>query len=188
MNSTAPDFRKKLEQSLDLFKQKHPAQASVADKMLHFLRSTPGCFERSHKEGHFTGSAWLVNPAGDKALLTLHRKLGRWMQTGGHADGDSNLLQVALREATEESGIDGISPLDEEIFDIDIHAIPARPATGEAAHLHYDVRYLLCSPHEQFRISDESDALVWWSCNGLEVHHTELDEAVIRMQRRYFGG
>ncbi len=188
MNPPAPDFRVKLEQSLDFFKQEHPAQASVADKMLLFLRSTPDCFERSHKEGHFTGSAWLVNPAGDKALLTLHRKLKRWMQTGGHADGDPNLLAVALREATEESGIGGICPVSEKIFDIDIHEIPARPATGEAAHLHYDVRYLLRAPHEDFCISDESDALAWWNSHELEAHRTELDEAVIRMQHRYFEG
>ncbi len=156
--------------------------------MLRFLRSTPDCFERSNKEGHFTGSAWLVNPAGDKALLTLHRKLKRWMQTGGHADGDTNLLGVALREATEESGIGGICPVSEEIFDIDIHEIPGRPAAKETAHLHYDVRYLLRAPHEHFCISDESDDLAWWNRHELETRHTELDEAIIRMQHRYFGG
>lgn len=154
--------------------------------MLEFIRNTPDCFSRSNKEGHITGSAWLINPAGDKALLTLHRKLKRWMQTGGHADGDSETLRVALREAEEESGISGILPVSEEIFDIDIHLIPERPATGEPAHYHYDVRYLLRAPHEHFAISDESDALAWWSAEDFATRPGELDEAVQRMAHRYF--
>lgn len=154
--------------------------------MLRFITSAPDCFERSHTEGHITGSAWLVNPSGEKVLLTLHHKLQRWMQTGGHADGDPDTLRVALREAEEESGIPGIHPVSPEIFDIDIHLIPARPAKGEPAHYHYDVRYLLRSPHEEFAISEESDALAWWSADDFATRTAELDEAVQRMACRYF--
>ena len=149
--------------------------------MLDFVRSTPHCFERSHAAGHMTGSAWLLNPAGDKALLTLHHNLQRWMQTGGHADGDPDTLRVALKEAEEESGITGIVPITEEIFDIDIHLIPARPAKGEPAHYHYDVRYLLRAPHEQYAISHESDDLTWWSAEDFATQAAELDASVLRM-------
>ena len=154
--------------------------------MCDFISTTPDCFERSHREGHITGSAWLVNPDGDKVLLTLHRKLQRWMQTGGHADGDPEPLRVALREAAEESGIDGITPLHHGIFDIDIHRIPGNKAKGEPAHLHYDIRYLLLAPHENFRISNESDALAWWSRREIAQKAAELDASVLRMAERYF--
>ena len=143
MGTRPNDSRASLYKALQKFAEKHPEQRKTADRMLHFIGSTPDCFERTHAEGHMTGSAWLINPAGDKALLTLHHKLQRWMQTGGHADGDPDTLRVALREAEEESGISGILPESTEIFDIDIHLIPARPAKGEPAHYHYDVRYLL---------------------------------------------
>ena len=149
--------------------------------MLDFVLSTPHCFERSHAAGHMTGSAWLLSPAGDKALLTLHHNLQRWMQTGGHADGDPDTLRVALKEAEEESGITGIVPISGEIFDIDIHLIPARPAKGEPAHFHYDVRYMLRTPHEQYAISQESDDLAWWSAEDFATRAAELDASVLRM-------
>lgn len=185
--STCPDdFRAPLCKLLQNFALKHPEQKITADSMLAFILSTPHCFERSNTAGHMTGSAWLLNPAGDKALLTLHHNLQRWMQTGGHADGDPDTLRVALREAEEESGISGILPESTEIFDIDIHLIPARPAKGEPAHYHYDVRYLLRAPHEDFAISEESDALAWWTEQDFATRTDELDEAVRRMARRYF--
>ena len=181
MSVQEADFRAPLCKALQKYAEKHPEQKITADKMLNFVRSTPHCFERSHAAGHMTGSAWLLNPAGDKALLTLHHNLQRWMQTGGHADGDPDTLRVALKEAEEESGITGIVPITEEIFDIDIHLIPARPAKGEPAHFHYDVRYLLRAPHEQYTISQESDDLAWWSAEDFATRAAELDASVLRM-------
>ena len=184
--STCPDdFRAPLCKLLQNFALKHPEQKITADSMLAFILSTPHCFERSNTAGHMTGSAWLLNPAGDKALLTLHHNLQRWMQTGGHADSDPDLLRVALREAEEESGISGISPISPEIFDIDIHLIPARPGRGEPAHYHYDVRYLLRAPHERFSISPESDALAWWGAADFATRATELDTSVLRMASKW---
>ena len=181
MSVQEADFRAPLCKALQKYAERHPEQKITADRMLDFVRSTPLCFERSHAAGHMTGSAWLLNPAGDKALLTLHHNLQRWMQTGGHADGDPDTLRVALKEAEEESGITGIVPISEEIFDIDIHLIPARPAKGEPAHYHYDVRYLLRAPHEQYAISHESDDLAWWSAEDFATRAAELDASVLRM-------
>lgn len=178
---TPTDHRRQLCDELARYRQTHPERAEVAQRILDFVCSTPDCFCRSHSAGHITGSAWLLNPDGSKALLTLHRKLGRWLQPGGHADGCSDTLATALREATEESGISGITPVQRDIYDVDIHRIPARPQAGESEHLHYDIRYLLRAPHEQFVLSDESDSLAWWSMDDIAAHCEQLDEAVQRL-------
>ncbi len=132
--------------------------------------------------GHLTGSAWLVDAAGERVLLTHHRKLNRWLQLGGHADGDHDLLRVALREAEEESGIDGIKPLSEQIFDLDVHLIPTR--ANEPEHFHYDVRFLLQCPEGQSPVvSDESHALQWMTIPELSA--IDADESVRRMARKW---
>src|SRR5579859_4895881 len=102
---------------------------------IDFLAQGERVFRREAREGHFTGSAWLVSADGERVLLTHHRKLGRWLQLGGHADGDTDLAQVALREAEEESGLVGLA-VEPEPFDLDRHRIPARGTEPE--HWHYD--------------------------------------------------
>lgn len=186
MSQKQENSRARLCKELLFYAQKHPEQREIADKIRHFVQSTPDCFKRSHESGHITGSAWLINPAGDKALLTLHHKLKRWMQTGGHADGEGDIMKVARREAEEESGITGITPVSAEIFDIDIHLIPAHKAKAEPPHYHYDIRYLLQAPHEEYARSTESDALAWWSESDFSTRQAELDTAVTRMAARYF--
>lgn len=181
MESIPEDNRAPLCRQLLSYMERRPERRCAAQQLLQFVLSTPDCFERSHETGHITGSAWLLNPSGNKALLTLHRKLKLWVQPGGHADGDPDVLRVALREACEESGIEGIRPLSSDIYDVDIHLIPARPLTGEPAHLHYDVRYLLQAPHEHYVISDESDALVWCSNEELQCLTPPADEALLRL-------
>ena len=176
------DHRRQLSEALVSYQQSHPERADIAQQILDFVCSTPDCFCRSHTAGHITGSAWLLNPEGNKALLTLHRKLGRWLQPGGHADGCSDTLATALREAVEESGISGITPMQETIYDVDIHTIPARPHAGESEHVHYDIRYLLRAPHEQYILSDESDELAWWAPEDIELH-PDLDAAVRRLAK-----
>src|SRR6188768_103653 len=86
----------------------------------------PRCFHRDHFPGHITGSAWIIDTTKQFVLLTHHAKLNRWLQPGGHADGDENVMGVARREAIEETGVENFNLLHESIFDIDIHAIPAR--------------------------------------------------------------
>lgn len=124
-----------------------------------FLSAHADAFERSCAPGHFTGSAWLVSLDGERVLLTHHRKLGLWLQPGGHADGDPNLCDVALREAGEETGLRGLR-IEPGIFDIDRHRIPARP--GEPEHWHYDVRYVVRAGEDEcFIVSEESHSLAW---------------------------
>jgi 8-oxo-dGTP pyrophosphatase MutT (NUDIX family) len=95
-------------------------------------------------------------------LLTLHRKLNKWLQLGGHADGNENLAEVAMKEAEEESGLKSLRMVDVKIFDIDKHIIPARKGVPE--HFHYDVRFLIeAEIDEPLQISEESKDLAWIS-------------------------
>lgn len=161
---------------------RHPEMADSAALFREFLHSSPRVFERRHAPGHFTGSAWLVSADGQRVLLTHHRKLGRWLQLGGHADGDAHLARVALREAEEESGLRGLR-LQTEIFDLDRHRIPARGTEPE--HWHYDVRYVVqAEADEAFRVSTESLALAWRPIEAIAVD-ADADESLRRMARRW---
>lgn len=131
------------------------------EKMIDFVQQNPDCFERSLAIGHMTASAWLVDKTNTHALLTLHAKFNEWFQLGGHCDGDCNILGVAIKEAQEESGILSIAPVFSEIFDIDVHPIPANSRDPE--HYHYDVRFLLhVTSDEHIVQSTESKDLRWF--------------------------
>lgn len=137
---------------------------------------------RTRLEGHLTASALVVNHERTHALLTHHKKLGRWLQLGGHCDGDANLVRVALREAIEESGIADLT-IDPAVIDLDIHTIPARGSEPE--HLHLDVRFVVHAPRgARAIISDESHALAWVS--PAELGGLNTDESVRRLFRHVF--
>jgi len=171
-----------LARALADYLRKHPAEASTEATFMRFLGSGGALFERSHPPGHFTGSCWLVSADGERVLLTHHRKLGRWLQLGGHADGDADLAQVALREAEEESGLVDLV-VEPHIFDLDRHAIPARGAEPE--HWHYDVRFVVrATGSEEFAISEESLALAWKPVVGIAVDPAS-DESLRRMATKW---
>jgi len=150
--------------------------------LIEFAKQYENCCERTLTVGHFTGSCWLVSNDGDRVLLTHHKKLERWLQLGGHADGDSDLAQVALREAEEESGLSDLI-VEPEIFDLERHAIPARGADAE--HYHHDVRFVVhATGSEDFVVSDESHALAWRVISEL-VDDDEAEESIRRMARKW---
>lgn len=137
------------------------AEEPHRQRMIELLDTTPDCFHRTAFPAHFTGSALVLSADGGTALLHHHRKLDRWLQFGGHCDGDEDVLRVAQREAHEESGIEGLIVASARPFDLDIHEIPAKQ--GEPAHFHYDVRYVLIAPEAaQFTTSEESHELRWF--------------------------
>lgn len=174
--------RETLLEHLHRYRPADAAEDAARARMIEFVSAHPRCFERSLSIGHITGSAWLLDRSGERALLTFHRKLGSWLQLGGHADGNPEVLDVALREAREESGIEEIVPVHNDIFDVDVHPIPARGS--EPAHHHYDVRFLLqVTGRDDFAISEESVALKWVSPDELAT--LEVDESVRRMGRKW---
>lgn len=123
--------------------------------------------DRITEPGHLTGSALVVDAAGERVLVLFHSKLQRWLQPGGHADGDHELAGVALREATEETGIEGLRVMVPAV-DVDIHEIPARG--DAAAHLHLDVRFVVVAPPGAvLRRNHESEALRWVSLDELRL-------------------
>jgi 8-oxo-dGTP pyrophosphatase MutT (NUDIX family) len=153
-------------------------QTSLEDeKMMHqhtidFVSSTPDCFLREHPHGHITASVWIVNPSYTKILMTLHSKIGIWLQPGGHCDGDTDVYASAVRELEEETGLSDYMVLN-SIFDIDVHEIA--PYKNEPAHLHFDTRFLAIADDSQdIIISEESKDLKWFS----------LDEALANNHRR----
>jgi len=154
-------------------------------RMLGLVEARPDCFERTCLPGHVTASAWILSADGRRFLLTHHRKLGRWLQLGGHADGDPDVRRVALREAQEESGLRhlafGLVEGAVEPVDVDVHPIPERP--GEPAHEHHDVRFVLrATRDEPLRRSAESLELAWYGWERLEA--VADDESVLRLGRK----
>ncbi|MFT7667488.1 MAG: 8-oxo-dGTP pyrophosphatase MutT (NUDIX family) [Planctomycetota bacterium] len=152
-------------------------QAEVRARILAFIDEHPlDAHLRSCLEGHLTGSAMLLDHNRERILLTLHKKLGRWLQLGGHCDGDANLVHVAWREAQEESGIPEIE-IDPAPLDLDIHAIPERKGVPE--HLHLDVRFITVAAKGSVEaISDESLDLRWFTF--AEIAGLDVDESMTR--------
>ena len=153
-------------------------ERDMYETLVRFVETELNCFDRDLQIGHITGSAWIIDQSHTQALLTHHFKLDRWLQLGGHADGDPDVLRVAMREAREESGIDRIKPLTEAIFDVDVHSIPARDM--EPRHLHYDVRFLLEADAETpLVISGESKDLAW--INLTDIAQITTEQSITRM-------
>ena len=152
----------------------------TAKTILDFVGNSPRCFERQNTAGHITGSALVTDPRLERVVLTHHKRLGKWLQLGGHSDGHHLTWEVAMREAWEESGIEGLRHLEvspwpfsrnaletnaagdaPQLFDLDTHEIPAHKT--EVAHIHYDIRYLIVAPADAVPvISDESHDVRWF--------------------------
>lgn len=165
------------------YRVRFPDEVWIVERFERFIENHADCFRRECVPGHITGSAWVIDRRRERTLLTHHRKLDKWLQLGGHSDGDAETVGVAVREAQEESGLE-VSVADEAIFDLDVHEIPAHGK--EPAHLHYDVRFLLMASTEAFVVTSESKALRWVTAD--EVGDLTQEESVLRMVRKWQDG
>jgi 8-oxo-dGTP pyrophosphatase MutT (NUDIX family) len=160
----------------------HPAsdgrEAAMRDRIVAFIERHDDAFERTQLAGHVTASAWIVDPARTHALLLHHRTLDRWLQPGGHVDGDPDVRAAAMREAREETGLRRLRFASDAVYDLDVHPIPARGA--EPAHEHFDVRFALeADPREPLRGNGESHSVRWVPLGELDAY--AIDDSVRRL-------
>lgn len=162
---------------------RYPQESATIDRFHSLLDTAGNPYDRHHfVPGHITASCWLVDPTGTSVLFTHHRKLNRWLQPGGHCDGDPDVLDAALREADEETGLKDLETVSPEIFDLDIHPIPARKADPE--HFHYDVRFAIRATGTlDYTVSGESHDLAWIPLTKLETYTTE--PSILRMAQKW---
>jgi 8-oxo-dGTP pyrophosphatase MutT (NUDIX family) len=158
-----------------------------------FLRDHPrDAHLRSQSLGHLTGSGFVLDATRTQVLLLHHGRLNRWLQPGGHGEGETDPREIALREIAEETGLTDLRPLQSPrpeargprpLFDVDVHPIPARP--GEPAHLHLDLRYaFVAKPDALPRLSSESRALAWFPLDALPAG---ADASLRRAARKLLG-
>lgn len=182
MSSPTLDLPEALGELLDRYRQRWPREGETVSEFQALIAEPDAPFTRDRRAGHFTASAWLVDASGTKVLLTHHRKLRRWLQLGGHADGDTDLAQVALREASEESGMTGLV-VETEVFDLDRHWIPERG--DERGHWHYDVRHVVRTGRDEaFVVGEESLDLAWREIVAIAADDAS-DESLRRMAAKW---
>ena len=177
-------YRQKLLKKLYSYCPLNEEEQAAQKQTITFVESHKDCFERSCQEGHLTGSAWVENFDGTKFLLCYHKKLRNWVHLGGHPEpGEHDVLQIALREVKEESGLKNLICLDREIFNIVIHWFDVGK---ERPHFHFDICFLLKSidPTEKIKVSDESEDVRWFS-ELPQNEHGVGDDNVFQMFKKW---
>jgi len=172
--------RKTLTEAIKNHQSPYEDEVTFCERFLYILQQS-GCYKRENLPGHITGSSWIIDTERKHVLLTHHAKLNKWLQPGGHADGDENILGVALREAEEETGLKALELLNPLPFDLDIHIIPARDNFPE--HFHYDVRFIFgASINDILHVSHESNDLKWISLSEIELYTDNA--SILRMKQK----
>lgn len=178
--------RQSLVSALKNYKTNFNEEREFIPRFIELLKDEDA-YQRHHLPGHITASSWIVNTDGSKVLLVKHAALKKWLQPGGHADGDENVMRVALKEVEEETGLTNLTTVGSEIFDVDIHLIPARKDLSFPAHDHYDVRFLFqASETDELKISHESTDLQWIEMKNLEKFNGEM--SILRLRSKLVPG
>ena len=159
-------------------------EAADRELMLRYLRQFPDdILTRDNPMAHFTASAWVVTPDRSKVLMVYHNIYNSWSWTGGHADGESDLLAVALREVQEETGLQNIRPVAEDIWSLEILGVDAHTRRGKfvSAHLHLNVTYLIeAEETDELTINpDENSGVRWFSADEVVERSNEPEMQVI---------
>ncbi|NMM48853.1 NUDIX hydrolase [Marinigracilibium pacificum] len=162
-------------------KYKEEIEEEFIEKMIHLHNEEPEAYTRKSNDAHFTASAILIDQYCEEILLLNHKKLGRWLQPGGHADGEKNLPEVSMKELHEETNALSAKLYDIIPFDVDIHKIPESGEVKE--HYHYDLRFLWITDNkEEVRSNKESKGLKWVSIS--ELADVTDEESFARIQRK----
>jgi 8-oxo-dGTP pyrophosphatase MutT (NUDIX family) len=181
--------RRPLLDMLDRYLQRYAEEEAVIRRICELVEGNSNCFERTCRPGHVTGSAWILSPDRTQCLLLHHNKLARWLQPGGHADGQSDIVAVARREVAEETGLSALKLVrnsNQEVvpLDVDVHPIPALISPVgkclDTSHEHHDIRFLFVAGSDQsLQINDESNDLRWFTHD--EVVTVTDEPSVLRM-------
>jgi len=182
--------RQPLLRLLEVYALLHGDEAETVARIRDLISQREDCLLRTCAPGHVTASAWIVSHDLSRFLLTHHAKLDRWLQLGGHVDGEPRVHDAALREAREESGMQefsffpvpgrdaGEGPM---ALDLDVHVIPERGEEPE--HEHHDIRFLLiAAPAQELVVSSESKDVRWFPFDDLD--RVAGDESVARLGRK----
>ena len=149
-------------------------------EMLRLFQTMPDLYTRDNRTAHLTASGWITCPTRDRVLLAYHNLYDSWAWLGGHADGDRDLLAVALREAREESGLNDVHALRDDIFSLELLTVNSHWRRGQyvPGHLHLNVTFLLeADPHAPLHSKpDENSGVAWFS----------LDDAVAASKEAWF--
>ena len=166
------DLKEQIEKYLPVNEQEEYDKELLLEWLLE-----PDVFTRKNKKAHFTSSAWVVNPSRTKVLMIYHNIYDSWAWMGGHADGETDLLAVAKREAEEESGITDVRPVSEEIASLEVVTVSGHEKKGEyvSSHLHLNVTYIFEAPEEQelFIKPDENSGVMWIETDDIKNKSTE---------------
>lgn len=161
------EFFMNLQKSIECYRPYNEQEERDKKVMLTLLATQPDIFVRENQVAHMTASSWLLNHTHDKVLMIYHNIYQSWSWTGGHADGEKNLLAVAIKEAQEETGVSNIRPVSEDIFSLEILTVDGHEKRGAyvPSHLHLNVTYLLEADEEEvLRVKpDENSGVKWFS-------------------------
>ena len=152
-------------------------EAVVKEHILEFIDNNDDAFLRENSVAHMTASSWIVNCDRTKVLMVYHKIYDSWSWTGGHADGEKDLLSVALRECCEETGVKTVRPISEDIFSLEILTVDGHEKRGKyvSSHLHMNVTYLLEADENDLLTvcEDENSGVRWFSLDGALKASTE---------------
>jgi 8-oxo-dGTP pyrophosphatase MutT (NUDIX family) len=159
-------------------------QEEVDQKLIvDFIKKNDNCLTRDNKVAHVSSSGFILNKRMDKALMVYHKIYRSWSWTGGHADGESDLLKVALEEAREETGIENVKPLTEKIVTLDVLPVPSHFKHGKfvSAHLHLSIAYVLIADDTDRLVvkEDENSGVKWMKIKDIEKEVNELDMKLV---------
>ena len=172
--------RAELSEAIGAFRPENEQEEADKKGILAFLSANENAFTRDNTIAHMTASAWVVNHDRTKVLMVYHKIYDSWSWTGGHADGEENLLAVALREVTEETGVSSVTPVSDDIFSLEILTVDGHEKHGSyvPSHLHMNVTYLLEADEEEplTVCEDENKGVAWFG----------LDEALSASSEPWF--